>query len=925
MAEPSDTALWRQAIEICESLEGLEKDAVVERLTELRLSQPLLEKVMQIQNNRSVSHDLLDEEDHQKLLASLQQGTHLLGRNIGGYVLRALIAQGGMSTVYLADHQQATHQKPVAIKLLSPYHISTKAIELFSREQQILAKLSHPSIVSFHHSGLTEDGTHYLVMEYIDQARTIVDYCQAEDLNHREVVELVISLSDVFAYAHDNGVIHRDIKPGNILVNDQGFLKVIDFGIGRLEMATDQTLTQVFTPDAAAPEQLLGQEVTRQSDVFSLGALLLQLLVRQKPLPKTNPKAYHPDQDVAHINQLLQASTLDADLQTIIRTAMHIDPARRYQDMRLLADDLRQWVAQKPIQAAADGWRYLLAKWYARNRLAAHLTGLTLVIALGALLLISSLDQKHRQVSAQRDHSFSLIKAMIDQANPLVTPQQDEASNQALINSLNELTERQQAFLESDAELKQFFFRELGDLYQSKGLYQQALDNYQQAFNALAGYTKPHEDVYLEAELTLAHLTETTGDYEQAKQLGYALLKKLDDLPAADPKHRLSAYYLLTKVHDYLFETDDALGISEQATTWLNQHPDINPVSQSSMYNSMAVLQRKQGNLEQAEQNYRKAIGLLRPFPDERIKLSSTLVNLAILKGRAGVYDESEALFQEAIEVARSVEQNHPHVAMAYLPYATLMRVTGRYQEAREINLQALEVLQLNPRDRSLTTAHSRLVRINLTLLDLPAALHHLSATRESLNPAFPFEHPEVLDSYVLALWALIDQGENAAALRLLAYIDQQPTEKLHDTTEYRLLQVIREYLTGEPVTVADELRVFNQLLQDSAADGLTLEELSEQAAGVSPTGLTAAYIAILQASLSGDVESLTNWCDPGQQWFGSHYAAYKTEVIRQCLAGSEDATHPELRQQLLSWQQAQLNLQDQKDALLRQFTKAAN
>lgn len=390
-SNPSDTALWRQAIVVCESLAGLSREQALSQLKSMDLAPALLEKIQRITENMSASNPLLDQHDYQSLIDNLKQGKHLIGKNIDGYLLKKLVAKGGMSSVYQAEYVPAKDQKTVAIKLLSPYGATEKAIELFNREQLILSKLSHPFIVAFHQSGVTEDGTHYLIMEYINEAETLVDYAVKHKLSNIAIANQVKNLCDVFSYAHEKGVIHRDIKPANILVDVSGHIKVIDFGIGRLGQFGGQTVTKAFTPDAAAPEQLLGHGISSQTDVFSLGALLLQLLVKQKPLPKTDLKNYDSKNDTRHIGHLLETSDLDADLKNIIITATHIDPNLRYKNMSAFSDDLDNWLNHKSVNASVASLLHRCNKLFLRNKglslmlLLVFVLSLVIVTAIGTL------------------------------------------------------------------------------------------------------------------------------------------------------------------------------------------------------------------------------------------------------------------------------------------------------------------------------------------------------------------------------------------------------------------------------------------------------------------------------------------------------------------------------------------------------------
>ncbi len=922
MTEPSDTALWRQAIAICESLTGLNQQQMIERLQSLQLEAPLSEKVMRMLENMSASDALLDEHDYQSVVAHLKGGQQLIGQQVEHYTIKRLVAQGGMSTVYEAELSQAQHQKSVAIKMLSPYGINEKAIELFNREQLILSQLSHPSIVSFHHSGVTDGGSHFLVMEYIKDAENIVEYCEKNDLSRSAVVEMVQQLCEVFSYAHAKQVIHRDIKPNNILVDSSGHIKVIDFGIGRFDQPKKHdTFTKVFTPDVAAPEQLLGQGISEQTDVFSLGALLLQLLVRSAPLPKTDVSKYQPQDDVKHINRLLSRSDLDHDLKNIVTTAMHIDVEKRYANMASFGKDLDHWLHHRPISAATDSWWYRIKKYYRRNQAFTLFLSLVAVVAFSTVVMISALESQKQQAMQQRDGSFALIKAMIDQANPVKN--EGLADSDLLVKNLEGLANQQATLLNSDPQLSRFFYQELGSLYNSKGLYQEALDSYEKAFTASKKYLPPQHPDYLGIELIIAHLVETTGQYEQAKVLGYALLDKLDQLPDADPQYRLSAYDLLSKVHDYLFEIESAMQIGTEARIWMERHPDIDPDKQSSMYNSLAVMSRKTGDLAAAEQLYGQAIELIRNDPDKRIRLSSVLVNLAILKGRSGAYDESEQLFLEAIDVASDVDPQHPHVGMSYLPYATLLRVTGRYQESKSVSEKALVILLKNGEKPQRGQAYERLVRINMTLFEFDDVPKHLMAAKQLENPDWSLDHPTVLGRMTLVMWLVYAFNDQALIRQLTEYIDQQQLTQTVDTLEYKNYQVIRALAEQQPMFGDHDAALFTRLEVELAAFTPQQQQvhLSTYLEQIKANTITAAHVRLLLAERQQDQAVVGEVCQPSASWFGAYQVVLKFLVIQQCQQLQGDDLSPELVGYLQRWQDFHAHAQAELSELVQLYT----
>ena len=214
----------------------------------------------------------------------------LSGTRIGAYRIEREIGRGGMGAVYLAVRADNTFQKRVVIKIVKRGMDTDFILRRFRRERQILATLSHPNIAALLDGGSTDDGLPYYVMEYVE-GLPINYFCDERKLALVERLKLVQQICAAIAYAHDKQIVHRDIKPGNILVTNDGTVKLLDFGIAKLlsaHLAADTvsetaTAVRLMTPEYASPEQVRGLPVTPASDVYSLGMLLYELLMGRRP------------------------------------------------------------------------------------------------------------------------------------------------------------------------------------------------------------------------------------------------------------------------------------------------------------------------------------------------------------------------------------------------------------------------------------------------------------------------------------------------------------------------------------------------------------------------------------------------------------------------------------------------------------------
>ncbi len=322
----------------------------------------------------------------------------LAGQRIGAYTLVEPIGAGGMGSVWRARRSDGRYEGDVAVKLLNLALVARGGPERFAREGQVLARLSHPHIAHLIDAGVTDGGQPYLVLEHV-QGEPIDHHCETHQLDTEARVRLLLQVLGAVEHAHSRLVLHRDLKPGNILVTAQGDVKLLDFGIAKLlgdadTAAAPTALTQLagraFTPEFAAPEQVQGGEVTTATDVYALGVLLYLLLAGAHPTAKATDTPVDRLRSVVETEppRLSAAAparavpALRGDLDNIAAKALKKAPAERYASAAAFADDLRRYLADEPVAARADTWRYRAAKFVRRHRVgvaAASLTAASLV------------------------------------------------------------------------------------------------------------------------------------------------------------------------------------------------------------------------------------------------------------------------------------------------------------------------------------------------------------------------------------------------------------------------------------------------------------------------------------------------------------------------------------------------------------------
>ncbi len=348
----------------------------------------------------------------------------LSGRRIGPYQLMHRIGHGGMAMVYLATRADDQYRKCVAIKLILPGLHTDDLLRRFRNERQTLAALDHPNIVKLLDGGETEDRLPYLVMDYVE-GRPITDYCDAHRLSTAERLLLFRTVCGAISYAHQRLVIHRDLKPGNILVTAEGTPKLLDFGIAKLlnpeaaaTLVVTRTGQRLMTPAYASPEQVRGEPLTNSTDLYSLGVVLYELLTGNRPYRFKNQSRLEieraiceeepvkPSTAITRIHERTTAdgtsmvvtpeavsrtregdpkklsSRLHGDLDAIVMMALRKEPQRRYSSVYEFSEDIRKHLEGLPVKAQASTIIYRGTKFLHRHRDAG--------VAVGALLALVS-------------------------------------------------------------------------------------------------------------------------------------------------------------------------------------------------------------------------------------------------------------------------------------------------------------------------------------------------------------------------------------------------------------------------------------------------------------------------------------------------------------------------------------------------------
>ena len=611
----------------------------------------------------------------------------LEGKRVGPYRITGLIGQGGMAKVYKAVRDDDQYQKQVAIKIISHDRVSF-LIGRFWHERQILATLEHSNIARFLEGGTTDEGIPYLVMEFIE-GDPITIYCDKYNLTIRQRLELFRSVCNAVQYAHRNLVIHRDLKPSNILVTAEGVPKLLDFGIAKLlnpDLAVEYpnatvTSYRMMTPEYASPEQVRGEQVTTATDVYSLGAVLYELLTKERPYHFDTRSFFEmervicekePELPSSAVTRIDSADSPDRmnikkrlsrefgrELDSIVLKAMEKDSQRRYSTVAQFADDINRYLDGLPILARTSTFSYRAFKFARRHRTAVALAVLFVLVRAGFATVMTV---QASRIAKERDRANQVTDFLVNLFE-VSNPSESKGNSVTARELLNESTKKIERDLRDQPEVQAALMDTMGRVYRNLGLYNTSVPLLEKALK-IRKQTFGEESTEVASTMSiLAEALYNAGKYKDAEPLARKALsirRKLlgnEHPDVADSLHRLGFG---------LFQTanfDESEKVLREALAIRQKHFRGESVEIAYSLNELGLVLKVKRKTVEAESLYRRALAMCRKLlGNDHPEVSDTLNNLGRLLLDKGNYDEAELLLREAVKLDRKIQGRIIHL-----------------------------------------------------------------------------------------------------------------------------------------------------------------------------------------------------------------------------------------------------------------------
>jgi serine/threonine-protein kinase len=736
-----------------------------------------------------------------------------VGSIIGSWRMLRELGRGGMGVVMLAERVDGQFEQRVALKLIKRGMDSEAVLTRFMRERQILARLSHPNIARLFDGGLSADGRPYFVMEYVEGA-PILDYCAGHSLGLQARLDCVLQICAALQFAHRRLVVHLDIKPSNVIVTENGEVKLLDFGIAKLlggaptdvAMETHTHRQRPLTPGYASPEQLLGEPVSTATDVYGIGCLLYELLTGYRANGRATPANLDGALQPLNRNEPLAPSKagvaqripdislrkLRGDLDTIVLKALKSEPERRYPTVEALAEDLRRFLDGQPIAARRDTLLYRTGKFVARHRFGVALAvlGLAGLIATTTFALMQAASARAHALRAQAVTQYLVDVFRV--ADPKSMPGGLKLSVREVLDAG---AKRLQSQMDRQPQLEATFSVVLGSIYQGLGENERAIDLLQHSLSLHADDGR--SDVsHADTLALLARAEYEKGDYSSAAATSRQA--RTEHLAQGRIDSPMIAKDLALQGEIARREGEFARGAALLAQALAMSRSTMkSPNAQiAAQLNQLAALYGDMNRIEQATLLTEQSLAMFRTlYGENHLDVAENLVNLGVFLMQTDHIARALPVFDEAIAIYRRLlPADHPLLALALANEARAFDRLKRYRDADPLYREALAMQQ-----HVLGSQHP----------DLATTLNNLAVLRMHLDD---FSGSARYSREAMAIWAAQGKPEHPFALISKAHLATALRES-GDLVQAEL--VTREVLAARRRQLGEENRAVAMSLDD--------------------------------------------------------------------------------------------------------------
>ena len=696
--------IFQQAVEMFEPnrtayvTEACGDDAELRRNVESMLASDALDHGALSDAQLGVGRELLARSVSRAAGHPSESG-EVLPERLGRYEIVRIIGRGGMGCVYEAIQDQP--HRTVALKVIRPELLGFGSAELLRRfelEAEALGRLAHPGIAQVFEAGTApvHGGMLPFVAMELVRGNAITHHAADKRLSTKDRLRLFVIVCDAVQHAHEQGVIHRDLKPGNIFVNDRGEPKILDFGVARLTDSDLRTTTlhtntgqMIGTVAYMSPEQVTGdpRAIDARCDVYALGVVLYELLAGRLP----HDLKAQPIVEAARIIREDDPSRLSridrqfrGDVETIVARAMEKEPARRYAAAAEMAADIRRFLNDEPIIARPARTLYQLRKFARRNRALVGGVAASFVLLIGGMV---STFMMYRSAEAQRRVAAETVRFLNEDMLGSVDPANARGRELTIRQTLDNASQRIEGRFRNDPLVEASIRPTLGKVYSDLAVHEPARRHIERAAALRTKFLGPSNLDTLAAQRDLARELGRSGNSAEAESLHRQSLRLAEQTHG---DHSPIALRELNDLADLLRETGrptEALPLLERLVRL--QEELLGPEHEETLTccNNLAVVYENQGRYDDAEKLQRRVCETrLRRLGEDHPNTISSMNNLGYLLLSLNKYDEAEKWLKRAVGLSEQVlGLRHDSTLLYTLNLSLLYNKLQRWQDASDV------------------------------------------------------------------------------------------------------------------------------------------------------------------------------------------------------------------------------------------------
>ncbi|GGD76267.1 serine/threonine-protein kinase [Lacimicrobium alkaliphilum] len=741
----------------------------------------------------------------------LRNDQRLQGKQLGPYKLTRFIDRGGMGVVYQAERADDQYQKRVAIKLMRKAFSTGFSSQRFKQERQNLANLEHANIARLIDGGSTEEGLPYLVMEYID-GKPLHQYCEHKGLSLSQRLRLFRKICVAVNYAHQQLIVHCDLKMSNILVDSEGEPKLLDFGISRLlSEVEEQQATganpqdqQMYTLRYSSPEQIEGGPITTATDVYALGVILFELMTGSQPYAadENDVAAYRqailtlapsiPSASVMENGRINGKSSyrhrrfIRKELDSIVLKALQKSPEQRYPSVAALIQDIDDFVGIRPVSAySASAW-YVFSKFLRRNSISATLSVILLLSLTGFMQTILS---KNQQVMAQRDRAeavLGFIREMFEEISPERAQGQEITVKQILDQASESIADQESPDTKSNPLVESIIHKTVGRIYLSLGDIASAQTHLDRALKLMEGHQLNDNKEYLSLLQEVSRMMAMQFRHDSRHEINLRALGLSRKLHGENSAITLG---MRSNIASGLQMKGEFAKAAQMFESILADRREIlgemHPDTQASV-NQLGITYHWMGEYAKAEKYYRLCIeGMTEVRGEHHPDTIRCISHLGSVLESSGQYQQAAPVINRHIDLASQIlGPYHPETLRSMHNLADTYRGLARFDESETLFRQTLDLRIQKLGEEHIETLQTKmkLARLLRQLGRYQEAMPLVGEAMESKQRQLGFGHPDTLRVAQQQAELLEAMAQSDQAGQLYLRILSATEEKLSDS-----------------------------------------------------------------------------------------------------------------------------------------------